>query len=97
MHKRRRIISLSQAASPRLAAGRNNNNSKQKKDASKKNDLGLRVPVSHLLAWGILLLNRPSAPPDLGLPRAGTIPFRATIDTLWDQNACRKIPGELIA
>lgn len=96
MHKRRRIISLSQAASPRLAAGHNNNNSKQKKDASKKDDLGLRVPVSHLLFQGILLLNRLSAPPDLGHPRAGSIPFRATVDMLWYQNAYGKIPGELI-
>lgn len=58
--------------------------------------LGLRVPVSHLLVWGILLLNSPSAPPDLGYPRAEPIPFRATIDILWDQNAYGKIPGELI-
>lgn len=84
-----------QAASPRLAAAHNSNNSKQKKDARKKNYLGLKVPVSRLLAWGILLLNRPSAPQDLGHPRAVSIPFRATIDMLWDQNAYGKIPGEL--
>jgi len=58
--------------------------------------LGLRVPVSHLLAQGILLLNRPSTPPDLGHPGAGSIPFRATIDMLWDQNAYGKTPVELI-
>lgn len=52
--------------------------------------------MSHLLAWGILLLNRPSALLDLGHPGAGSIPFRATIDMLWDQNAYGKIPGELI-
>lgn len=99
MHKRRRIISLSSAASPRLAAGRNNNNSKQNnqkkiKDADGKNDLGLRVPVSHLLAWGIHLLNRPTASPHPAYPARGSVPFRATIDKLWDQNAYGKGPGE---
>lgn len=56
--------------------------------------MGLRVPVSHLLARGILLLNRPSAPPDLRHPRTEPVSFRATIDKLWDQNAYGKVPGE---